>query len=207
MRLFKQDLVPENDLNDILTTAGYAPSNCNTQPWKICIVRGARAESMKQVLLQNIGQGNFQLDFPFDDSLYVGEYKNRQRSAGKLYFDAAGISRDNQAQRAESLIQNLSFYGAPQAAFIFMPDWAGVREAADVGMYAQNLMLALRERNIGSCPQTVLGFNADAVRKELDISSEWKLLFGISFGYFDASHPLNQVRTSRVLVGDSVEIF
>jgi nitroreductase len=54
--------------------------------------------------------------------------------------------------------------------------------AADLGIYAQTLMLAMTSHGIASCPQGVLGFYADAVRSVLGPSTD-KLLFGISFGY------------------------
>ena len=153
------------------------------------------------MLLDTIGQGKFQLDFPYDDSLYEGEFKDRQSAAAKLFYTAAGISREDKEMRQKFFNDNLTFYGAPQVAFLFMPSWCGVREAADVGMFAQNLILSMRARGVGSCPQTLLGFNADAVREQLGISDDLKLLFGISFGYFDDDEPLNLVRTER----DSVD--
>ena len=78
-----------------------------------------------------------------------------------------------------------------------MPDWADIREAADVGMYAQNLMLTMLAHGVASCPQTILGYNAEVVREQIGIESSQKLLFGISFGYADMSRPENQIVPPR----------
>ena len=207
MREFTTEPVSETVLREVFTEAGYAPSNCNSQPWKAVVVTGEKAERMKQTLLNTIGEGKFQLDFHFDDKAYPPMYKERQQGVAKLYYGAACIARENIEERGEFIKRNLTFYGAPQAVFLFMPDWGQQREAADMGRFAQNVMLAMRARNIGSCPQTILGFNADAVREYLGIGPEWKLLFGISFGYFDKDNPLNQVRTERASIDEWLTII
>ena len=50
-----------------------------------------------------------------------------------------------------------------------MPGHFGLREAADVGMYAQNLMLALQAYGIASCPQRSLEFYAQLICDELGV--------------------------------------
>ncbi|NNF15655.1 MAG: nitroreductase [Gammaproteobacteria bacterium] len=206
MRAFSSRPVSTADIEEAFGAAGYAPSNCNTQPWSVYVVRKEAAKNMQAALVGSIGQGKMALDYPYNEHCYAGVYKERQREAAKLYFAAAGIERGNAQQRFASLLRNLEFFGAPQAAFIFMPEWAGVREACDVGMFAQNLMLALRAKNIGSCPQTLLGYNAQVVREQLDLDESHKLLFGISFGYFDPAHSQNTVRTPRAEVKDGLTI-
>ena len=85
-----------------------------------------------------------------------------------------------------------------------MPDWCGIREACDVGMYAQNLMLSMRAHGLASCPQTILGYDAESVRRELDIDSRLKLLFGISFGYEDPKLPENRIVPERATLAEQL---
>ena len=80
----------------------------------------------------------------------------------------------------------------------------GVREAADIGMYAQTLMLTLTANGLSSCPQTALSFHADLVRQALDIDEEYKLLFGISFGYEDTEEAANNARVGRAPIDETV---
>lgn len=61
------------------------------------------------------------------------------------------------------------FHGAPHVAMLFAPDTAEARLAADVGMYAQTLLLALTARGVASCPQGLLSFDADTVRDVLGV--------------------------------------
>ena len=48
------------------------------------------------------------------------------------------------------------------------------------------------------------GFFAGTIREVLGISSEYKMLFGISFGYADTQAPANQVRTARAALDETV---
>lgn len=199
--------VPQQELHEIFKAASSAPSNCNTQPWKVVVVSGERAETLKQRLVETIGQGEIQMDVPFDAGAYPEEHTSRMHAAAELMYTAADIARDDKAGRQKMILDNLKFFGASQAAFFFLPEWAGIRGAADLGMYAQNVMLAMRAKGIGSCPQTILSFNAEVVRDSLGVDSSFQLLFGLSFGYFDPDRPLNRVRTERAPVAETVDFL
>ena len=83
----------------------------------------------------------------------------------------------------------------------------GLREACDVGMYAQNLMLSMTAHGLGSCPQTALSMNADGVREILGIDSSQKLIFGISFGFPDHDAPANRAITDRGDLAQTVSFY
>jgi len=101
-------------------------------------------------------------------------------------------------------MRNFTFFDAPHVAFLFLPEPFGLREAADLGMYAQTLMLAMTAHGLGSCPQTALSFEADFIRDSLGIDGSNKLLFGISFGYPDPDEPVNSCSTDRAALTDTV---
>lgn len=44
MRRFKSEAVPDSVINDILTTATFAPSAHNRQPWRFCVVKDASSK-------------------------------------------------------------------------------------------------------------------------------------------------------------------
>lgn len=203
-REFLPDPVPRSELNAVFEAASYAPSNCNSQPWKVVVVDGERATEVKKILIETVGKGEIKPDFVFDVSVYPEVQIQRMQAAAELMYGAAGIARDDKSARNQFIIDNLNFFGAPNAAFFFLPDWAGERGAADLGMYAQNVMLAMCAKGIGTCPQTILSFNAGAVRECLGIDASYKLLFGLSFGYYCPDKPLNQVSTERADIESSV---
>lgn len=207
VRGFLPTPVPQPVLERILDVAQSAPSNCNTQPWYTCIVGGATRDRLVETIRTAAQTGEFTLDFPFDSSRYRDRYKARQFDAAMQLYGALGIDRSDRAARDAARFRNYELFGAPQVALIFMAAFGGVREAADVGMFAQNLMLALTAHGIASCPQTALGFFADPIRRELGIGEEWKLLFGISFGYEDPAEPANRARVGRAPLSETVRFY
>ena len=70
-----------------------------------------------------------------------------------------------------------------------------VRVASDIGMYAQTFLLSLAAHALGGISQTSLGFCEKTIREFLGVPDEYKLLFGISFGYPDHTAPCNHART------------
>jgi len=193
-------------LDKIFATAAHAPSNCNTQPWQVHVVSGEVRDRLSDKFMRTIGAGEFSLDYPYD-AKYEGIFRRRQLDVGILLYQALGVTREDKAGKRSAFLRNLTFFDAPHVAFIFMPDWCAIREAADVGMYAQNLMLAIASQGLASCPQTILGYDADSVRLELGIEADMKLLFGISFGYEDKSMPENQIRPDRAGLHETVHFY
>jgi nitroreductase len=84
----------------------------------------------------------------------------------------------------------------------FAPDSGDPRLTADVGMYAQTLLLALGAYGVASCPQALMSFFADTVRETLGLTGG-KLLFGIAFGYADPAAAVNTVTVGREPLGET----
>ncbi|MAY37281.1 MULTISPECIES: nitroreductase [Spongiibacter] len=206
VRGFISKPVEQTLLNRVFETASTAPSNCNTQPWECAVVSGDKLETLRQRIPDAFASGQWTMDFPYDGK-YAGVYKERQYQAAADLYAAMGIAREDKVGRNAQFMRNFEFFGAPHVAFIFLPEPFGLREAADCGMFAQNLMLSLTAEGLASCPQTALSFNADLVREVLDIPPENKLLFGISFGYEDAEDPANRCRTQRAPLGECIRFY
>jgi nitroreductase len=115
-----------------------------------------------------------------------------------------GVERRDLVGRKMAYIRNHSCFDAPHAVFVFMPNDFGVREATDIGMWAQTLMLALTARGVSSCAQGALSLFPDIVRQHLGVSSNQRLLFGVSFGYEDIDVKANQARVGRAVLDDAV---
>jgi nitroreductase len=204
-RGFLDKRIPDDILNAVLKDAQCAPSNCNTQPWDVHIVRGAKLTGLSRVLHEKNAAGELSPDFSFDMSAFYGPYAERKNAQGKAYYEAMNVLREDKEGRRRASALNLSFFNAPQVALLFMPSFGDdVRTAGDIGMYAQTFLLSLASRGLGGIPQTSLGFYAGTIREVLDIPVEMKMLFGMSFGYPDDNAPGNRMRMGRVPVADSV---
>jgi len=186
--------------------ANHTPSNCNTQPWLVHVVSGEKLEILRKEIPAAMLSGNITMDYPYEGK-YSGVYRERQVGAAEELFGVMNIKREEKIKRNDAFMRNFKFFDAPHVAFLFIPEHFGFREAIDIGMYAQSLMLSLTAHGLGCCPQTALGFHADLVRKTLGIDASQKLLFGISFGYTDTSAPVNQCRTTPARVNENVRFY
>lgn len=203
VRGFLSDPVPIGIMRQIFATAQMAPSNCNVQPWVVHTVSGEKAEQMRRELEQAARERDeTRPDFPLTLA-YPDVYRTRQIEAAKALFSATGVERSDKVAREASFIRNFRFFDAPHVAFLFLPQWAGWREAADAGIYAQTLMLSLTANGLASCSQGALGHHADVVRRVLGLKEDLKLLFGIAFGFEDPEHPANNVRTVRAPIEEN----
>ena len=202
IRAFKSDSVSREDIEAVFSAALRAPSNCNTQPWFVHVVTGEKLEQLRELLPQAFMAGDVAPDFPYD-GVYDGVYKDRQYGAARALYDALGIPREEKAKRQEWFLGNFRFFDAPAVAFFMLPDGFGLREACDLGMFAQSVMLGLTARGMGSCPQTALGFMAKQVREVLEIPEDHKLMFGLSFG-MPVDTPINDVVTDRMTTSEAL---
>ena len=202
MRDFKPDPVPRELIESVFGTAQRAPSNCNTQPWFVHVVTGQTLEQLRQELPAKFAAGEIALDFPYDGQ-YEGVYKERQYASATALYDSLGIARDQKAERNAWFMRNFSFFDAPAVAFFTLPTGFGLREACDLGMFAQTVMLGLTAHGLGSCPQTALAFLANVIRPALSLGDHEQLMFGMSFGY-PTDTAVNEVTTERASLGDVV---
>ena len=202
MRDFKSDPVPREIIESVFGTAQRAPSNCNTQPWFVHVVTGETLEQLRQELPAKFAAGEIALDFPYDGQ-YEGVYKERQYASAAALYDSLGIARDQKAERNAWFMRNFSFFDAPAVAFFTLPTGFGLREACDLGMFAQTVMLGLTAHGLGSCPQTALAFLANVIRPALSLGDHEQLMFGMSFGYPNDT-AVNEVTTERASLADVV---
>ena len=202
LRDFKSDPVPREIIESVFGTAQRAPSNCNTQPWFVHVVTGETLEQLRQELPAKFAAGEIALDFPYDGQ-YEGVYKERQYASAAALYDSLGIARDQKAERNAWFMRNFSFFDAPAVAFFTLPTGFGLREACDLGMFAQTVMLGLTAHGLGSCPQTALAFLANVIRPALSLGDHEQLMFGMSFGY-PTDTAVNQVTTERASLADVV---
>ncbi len=203
-RAFLPQALSEAELSEILRPALRAPSNCNTQPWFLHIASGEVLERLRERLPGDFAAGRLSLDFPYDGK-YEGVFKERQYASAQALYSAMGIAREDRDARQGAFMRNFSFFDAPHVGFFFLPEGFSEREACDLGMFAQSVMLLLESAGLSSCPQTALAFLADSIREELDVPVSQRLMFGLSFGYADPNAVANQCRTDRAAPSELIQ--
>ena len=205
VRKFLSQPIPDALIQDVLNDAQCTPSNSNTQPWQVHIVSGEKLSALSGKLYEALVAGRLSPDFSFDTQSFYGRYKERSDEQGRAYHESIGVARDDAAGRRAAGALNYSFFDAPHVALLFMPSFGdNVRVAGDIGMYGQTFLLSLAARGLAGVPQTSLGFLANTMREFLGVSNEFKLLFGISFGYADDTAPCNRMPAKRDPASDCV---
>jgi nitroreductase len=205
VRAFKPDPLPPEMIARLFSLAGRAPSNCNVQPWITHVVSGDALKRLRALLVKEADGGATTSDIPIT-SRFVDQYRERRIGSAVALFRATGVERYDGAARHHSYMRNFHFFDAPHVAFFFMSRMFGMREAADVGAYAQTLMLGLAATGLGSCAQGSISHYAATVKRELGVAEDRICLFGLSFGWPDESHPSSQAITDRAPL-DEVVVF
>ena len=172
-------------IREAFELAQWAPSNCNVQPWTPHVVSGEALAKLRAALVDaGMRDEPIKPDFVADRK-FTGVHRERQVDAAQQLYGAMGVERRDLVGRKMAYVRNHACFDAPHAVFIFMDESFGEREATDIGMYAQTLMLALTARGVASCAQGALSLFPDIVRAHLGVPPSQKLLFGVSFGYED----------------------
>ena len=98
--------------------------------------------------------------------------------------------------------RNFELFGAPVGLFFAIPKEMGPPQWADLGTFAQSVMLLARERGLDTCPQQAWAEWPRTLREVLGISDAETIAFGMSLGWSDESAPINALATERAPLDD-----
>jgi nitroreductase len=198
-RLFLPDRpVPRALVTEALELAIHAPSNSNIQPWHVVLASGPARDRLVEALLEQA-----RAEPPRVPRL-PESFAARRRELGALVYGSMGIARDDRAARRTAVLRNWEFFGAPVGAVVCMHRDLGHVDALGVGMFVQNLLLALTARGLGTCVEVSIAGYPETVREQLGISEEMRVLCGVAIGYPAADFPANALRVPRNPLGDNV---
>lgn len=203
VRGFLPDPVPQDLLRKVFELAQWSPSGTNVQPWQVCVASGATRDALRDTFMARVRDKQPATPDHTDGRL-PEEFRSRRRDCAKVLFDAMGIDWEDKPGRAKASFRNFEMFDAPHMAFLCMHETFGKASAADVGMYAQTLMLALTANGLASCAQGTMAHFPEVVRETFGLDPEIKVLFGLGFGYEDSSVPANAARTTRAPLEESV---
>lgn len=204
VRGYLPDPVPVGTLEQVFEIAQQAPSNCNTQPWKVYVASGEVKDRLRDQFLERLDQGVAgQPDFPYDPT-WEGEYRQRQVDCAVALYNEMGIARNDKPGRLRAVRRNFELFDAPHIAFLGMDRNFGATISLDVGIYAQTLMLTMHAFGINSCAMGSMRTYPDLVREAFGLDDSTGILMGISFGYEDPDVDANRTRTVREPLANSV---
>jgi nitroreductase len=197
-RAFQARPVPRATIERVLSIAQHSASWNNTQPWHLTITSGAETEKFRQALLAHVQSGATpKPDLPWPRE-YVGDSLARRRECGFALYGALGIQRGDKAAYMKQGMENFRLFGAPHVAIVSSDEPLGPYGAVDCGAYVANFMSAAQSLGIATIAQAAVTQHGEFIHRYFDIPANRLLVCGISFGYADTSHPVNNYRTTRV---------
>jgi nitroreductase len=204
-RSFVDRPVSRGVLEGVLVAASAAPSTRNGQPWQVAVLLGPARQALADALCaefdRGVGQHPDYANRPVDPDAATQE---RAREAGTGVLRAKGIERTDQVARQAHLRDNLAFYGAPVEMIFHLPPAAPPGLFLEMGMFLQNVMVALVACGLGSCPQFSVAGYPDVIRSVVGLAPGRIVVCGLAVGYPDESAPVNGFRPSRAALPEYV---
>ena len=215
-REFLPTAVPQEIIDQILTDSLTAPSWSNTRPFKVAIATGevrdrisneflSRWAVLSQIMRKGV-RNKLRLIYsryglPTSNRSivkpYVKELRPRAQRVGKELYELFGVKRGDRTARDAQWGKNYSFFGAPVELFIYIHKSLHVYAASDAGLMMQNLMLSAHAHGLGTCAQGAVNIWDDVIRKEFEISKDYRLLCGLAIGY-PADTAVNKFQAHRI---------
>jgi nitroreductase len=196
VRAFRLDPVPRHRLVEILEAARAAPSNFNSQPWRVHVLTGKAKQALADTLLQaHVGRAvppfsPFPQPMPMDCEARVNEF-------GRRLYASLGVDRADTAGRARVSGRNFVFFDAP-VGLIFTIHAALTRHSwLDYGLFIQSLMLAAQVRGLDTCPQVSFVRFQSLIADELGLHPDELVTCGMSLGYADEQATVNGLDMPR----------
>jgi nitroreductase len=208
--------VPQEIIDQILTDALTAPSWSNTRPFKIAVATGdvrdrisgeflsrwtVLSRIMRKGLKNKLRLIYSRYGLPTSNRTivkpYVAELRPRAQRVGKELYELFGVKRGDRDARDKQWGKNYSFFGAPVEMFIYIHKSLHVYAASDAGLMMENLMLSAHGHGLGTCAQGAVNIWDDVVRKEFEITKDYRLLCGMAIGY-PSDSPVNTFKAHRI---------
>jgi nitroreductase len=215
-REFSSTPIPQDLLDQVLSDGLTAPSWSNTRPFKVAVAQGEVRDAisaeflnrwsvlskiMRKGILNKLRIVYSRYGLPTSNRSiakpYPAELKPRAERVGKELYELFGVQRGDRDARDQQWAKNYSFFGAPVELFIFVHKSLHIYAASDAGLMMQNLILSAHAHGLGTCAQGAVGIWEDVVRKEFEISKDYRLLCGIAIGY-PSDSPINQFGANRI---------
>ncbi|HUT83733.1 MAG TPA: nitroreductase [Thermodesulfobacteriota bacterium] len=193
-RVFKGDPVPKDLIEQVLQAAIQAPSSSNQQPWRFFVVMGSEKERLTEKLLKACKERLLKYD-PGKGKTIPQEYVDKTRELFKdirTYIQESGKPIKDFVEEG-----SYQFYHAPVAILVAMEKCFPRSRLVDIGLAAENLMLAAHGLGLGTCALALILACEDVMKEKLKIPDNLEIVLGIALGYPDTASPLYQFKSSR----------
>lgn len=196
VRAFMPTPVPRELVEAILDDAASAPSGANIQPWRVHVLGGAVKDELANALVAAFRAGAAPAPVHFPEPL-PEVFRARLMDFGARYYASLGIDRNDAPARMRQTERNFSFFGAPVGLIFSIDRRLKPHSWIDLGLFAQNVMIAAKSRGIDTCPQVAFAQFHDQIASHLQMPPQEIVAFGMSMGYGDSQARVNQTSMPR----------
>lgn len=213
IRAFTNQPVSDELLRRLLNEARRAPSGGNLQPCKLHILEGSAQYRLINTIREKIsanpdlavkGEGS---EHPVYPAEMVEPYKSRNFNVGAQLYEAIGIARADRSVRLRQFLRNFEFFGAPVGIIVTADRAMNAPQFLDIGLFLQSFALMAVANGLGTCLQGAWSNWHETVRESIGISESEIIFCGISLGYPDMEHPINQFTTARAEIDEFVRFY
>lgn len=202
VRAFKPDPVPRQVVQRLLELAATAPSNSNTQPWRVYALAGGALAVLSAELVGAFERDEMPPYSHFPQPL-PQPYCGRQEDFGARYYGALGIDRANLAARQRQAQKNYLFFGAPVGLIFTVDQRLKSHSWLDLGLFMQNLMIGAQAHGLATCPQVSFARVHPILARHLPMGEHETTVCGMSLGHAAEQEPVNHMGMPR----EPVEAF
>jgi len=158
IRVYRDEAVPREMLEQMLTAASWAPSAHNRQPWRFAVIEAQRT---KERLAKAMGK-KLRADLTADglprDAIERDVSRSYSRITGAPALILVALTVADMDVYPDQRRQNTEWLMAVQST----------------AMAGQNLLLAAHGLGLGTCWLCAPLFSPDVVRKSLKLPAEWQ---------------------------------
>lgn len=204
VRAFKPEPVSTETIKKVLEISTRAPSSVNSQPWEFFIVKGEALDKLRSVGGEKLPQGiGPDPDVPLPDKIrgdmaLQGIYRKRQVVLGVTMFKVLGIAKGDQQAAMNYMASMYRFFDAPAVIIIAIDKMLQLSyPLIDIGALIQTIALTAQEFDLGTCIMRAIVDYPEQIREIVGVPESKHLIIGMTIGYPDWDHPINQFQSER----------
>jgi nitroreductase len=198
IRKFREEPIPRELLQEILSDVRWSPSWGNTQSWKVHVVLGEPLQTFREANRRYMLDGvNPSPELPMAES-WPETLKRRYVDVGKRVLTALGIAREDAAGRRAYRADMASLFLAPGFVLFCVEKRLPVGYAMmDCGIAVQTFCLLCSDRGLGTCILASAIWHPLLLRSPLEIPDDQAIAVGVAVGYPDLNAPVNRFERER----------
>jgi hypothetical protein len=128
---------------------------------------------------------------------FTGAYLDRLKANGKSLVQELGLPKGDRDAMRRWRRSMRTFFDAPNGVVMYMDASLSQWSLIDMGIAAENLMMAAWHYGVGSCALAAAVAYPDVLRSLLSLPESKRMVLGVALGYPDLSKPAATFRSGR----------